>query len=40
MSLMPLVDLQFVQQTLNIKRNQYKHISLIILEDLNITAYV
>jgi len=40
MSLITLVDRQFVQQTLKVKWNQYKHISLIILEDLNIMAYV
>ena len=40
MSLMTLVDLQFIQQTLKVKWNQYKHVSLKILEDLDIIAYV
>jgi hypothetical protein len=40
MSLMTLVGLQFMQQNLKVKQNQYKHTSLITLEDLNIMADV
>jgi hypothetical protein len=40
MSLMIIVDLQFMQQNLKVKQNRHKHIRLIIVEDLNIMAYV
>ena len=40
MSPMTLVGLQLIQQKLKVKRNQYKHISLIILDEINIMAYV